>query len=329
MERIFRPRLCSNSSSPVVKGEDGASSHISVLESEVIDNLVVKSSGVYIDATFGRGGHVKRILQQLDNQGIIVCIDKDPEAIQVAEAINDPRLVIRQGSFIKLKQWVDELKLMGKVDGVLLDLGVSSPQLDDPKRGFSFMQDGPLDMRMDPNQKLSAAVWVNKAKESEIAAVLWEFGEERFSRRIAKAIVSERELDPILTTRRLAEIVSAANPRWEKHKNPATRTFQAIRIFVNSELDELKECLEQCLQVLKVGGRLLVISFHSLEDRIVKRFVQRYSTGSELPIEVPIIHEQLRIRLRKIGRAIRAGEEEINRNPRARSAILRVMEKVT
>lgn len=280
---------------------------------EAIDGLAVKPSGIYVDATFGYGGHAAAILQQLDSSGRLLAFDKDPIAIASAEILlNDKRLKIKHSSFIELQAWVDQLDLLHKIDGVLLDLGVSSPQLDDAERGFSFLKDGPLDMRMNNAIGMNAADWINSAREEEIANILYEYGEERFSRRIAKAIVEERKIAAIVTTKRLAEIVSAANPRWERHKHPATRSFQAIRIFINSELDELKKVLLQALEVLCVGGRLAVISFHSLEDRIVKNFMREHN----------------RAQLKIISKIIRPTDDEVKFNPRARSAILRVGEKL-
>jgi 16S rRNA (cytosine1402-N4)-methyltransferase len=302
--------------------------HTPVLLQEAVDNLVLKSSGNYIDATFGRGGHSKEILKRIDRESHLICIDKDKTAIEVAQEIADPRVIVRHGSYIHLKEWVKELKMIGKIDGILLDLGVSSPQLDDPERGFGFMQQGVLDMRMDRSQPLSAKAWINKAKEEEIATVLKDYGEERYARRIAKAIVAARKVAMIETTERLAAIVKEANPRWEEHKHPATRAFQAIRIFINNELDELQRGLEVCLDVLAVGGRLVVISFHSLEDRIVKQFIKKYETGGDIPKRVPLRRDQLIIRVKKIGRPIRADAMELQSNPRARSAVLRVMEKL-
>lgn len=313
--------------SPDFLGENLGDEHKPVLFKEAIDGLVVKENGIYVDATFGRGGHGQGILQRLTEKGILVCIDKDKEAIQKALQICDKRLIVRQGSFANIKTWLDELNYSGKVDGILLDLGVSSPQLNNAERGFSFLHDGPLDMRMDQGQPLSAAKWLGHAKESEIAWVLKEYGEERFSRRIAQAIVKERLIAPIATTGRLAEIVKKANPKWEEYKHPATRTFQAIRIFINDELQELHDCLEQSLDVLAVGGRLVVISFHSLEDRIVKRFMQEHIKGN-VPEGVPLRDIQLPRRFKRIGQAVRAGVEEINNNPRSRSAVLRIAEKL-
>jgi 16S rRNA (cytosine1402-N4)-methyltransferase len=301
--------------------------HRSVLLREAIDGLIVEGSGVYIDATFGRGGHSQEILKRIDRGSVLLCIDKDIEAIRVAEQLDDKRVIIRKGSFVKLKFWVDELKFIGKVRGILLDLGVSSPQLDNSSRGFSFFRDGPLDMRMDRGQPLNAAMWLKDAKEGEIEKVLREYGEERYSRRIARFIVKERAIEPIVTTGRLAEIVTRANPKWEQHKHPATRAFQAIRIFINDELQELSLCLEQCLDVLAVSGRLVVISFHSLEDRVVKKFIKKHRSG-EVPEWLPVRDEQLSRRLRCIGRTIRASEEEVHDNPRSRSATLRIMEKL-
>jgi 16S rRNA (cytosine1402-N4)-methyltransferase len=302
--------------------------HSPVLCEETIKNLLVRPEGFYIDATFGRGGHAKEILQRLNQHGRLIVIDKDPEAIKAATALTDARVIIRHGSFASLFDWVKELDFVGKIAGILLDLGVSSPQLDEGARGFSFMHDGPLDMRMDTRQKLTAAIWLNSAKEEEIAKVIFQYGEEHFSRRIAKAIVEQRAAEPIATTGRLAEIVKKAHPRWEKGKHPATRVFQAIRIFINNELVDLESCLEQCLEVLCVGGRLLVISFHSLEGKIVTKFMQKHSRCGDFPAWVPVRHDQCMARIKIIERAIRASDEEIFCNPRARSASLRVMEKV-
>ena len=303
--------------------------HEPVLVTEVLEGLAIKQDGVYVDATFGRGGHVRAILQHLGPKGRIFALDKDPEALKSVELLADERVVAKQGSFTMLQQWMAELDLTGKVQGILLDLGVSSPQLDDATRGFSFLREGPLDMRMDPSQQLDAATWVNTAPEEEIVKVLKEYGEERFSRRIAAAIVSARAAAPIETTTQLAEIAAKANPKWEKYKHPATRTFQAIRIFINNELEELKTCLEQCLEVLAIGGRLAVISFHSLEDRIVKRFIQKQVTGGDFPAELPLTTQQLNIRLKRIGGAIKATDEEVRSNVRARSATLRLVEKLS
>jgi 16S rRNA (cytosine1402-N4)-methyltransferase len=314
-------------SCPDVLGKDLGGEHKPVLLRESIDGLVIKENGIYVDATFGCGGHSLRILQSLGRNGILLCIDKDHEAIQRALQISDKRLIIRQGSFANIKLWINELAYSGKVNGVLLDLGVSSPQLSGAERGFSFLRDGPLDMRMDQEQLLDATSWLNRAKEHEVAWVLKEYGEERFSKRIARAIVRERAIAPIVTTGRLAEIVKKANPKWQECKHPATRTFQAIRIFINNELQELRGCLEQCLDVLAIGGRLVVISFHSLEDRIVKQFMQKHIRGC-VPEGVPLRDMQLPRRFELIGRAMHASVEEINDNPRSRSAVLRIVEKL-
>lgn len=301
--------------------------HKPVLLSESIAALAIKPDGIYVDATFGRGGHSQAILSNLNENGKLLCIDKDNEAIQTAIALNDKRLIIRHGSFANLENWVNELDLNQKIDGILLDLGVSSPQLDNPDRGFSFLRDGPLDMRMNQEQKLDAASWIARAKEDDIAFVLKTYGEERFGKRIANAIVRERDIAPILTTGRLAEIVKIANPKWEKHKNPATRAFQGIRIFINNELQDLQDCLDQCLKVLRIGGHLVVISFHSLEDRMVKNFIQKHAKGL-IPDSVPMLDSQLDRNLKRIGKAVHASDAEVDINPRSRSAILRIAEKL-
>ena len=297
---------------------------------EVMDALGVDPAGCYVDLTFGRGGHAVAILERLGPRGRLVVVDKDPDAIAHAQRRlgGDARVSIRQGSFVMLREIAVDVGVAGAVQGILLDLGVSSPQLDDPRRGFSFRRHGPLDMRMDPRQGMSAAQWLAAASEREIADVLYEFGEERHARRIARAIVAERREEPIEDTTRLAQIVSRANSSWEKGKDPATRTFQAIRIFVNSELEELRTCLAQILDILAIGGRLVVISFHSLEDRIVKRFIRQQTRGDDLPAGLPVTTSEQRPRLRAIGRARRPGPEEILANPRARSAVMRVAEKV-
>lgn len=304
--------------------------HCPVLLHEVIEGLHIKPKGFYVDATFGRGGHSQAILQHLDSDGRLLIVDKDHEAIEYAKSLHDDRLIICHGAFSNLYSWIEELHMLGKVDGILLDVGVSSPQLDDASRGFSFLRNGPLDMRMDVGQKRSAMTWINSAKVEELASVFKEFGEERFSKRIAKAIVQERMLQPFLTTEHLSKIVSDANPAWEKGKHPATRVFQAIRIFINDELEELREVLEVSLDILNTRGRLAVITFHSLEDRIVKTFVRQYAEASEIPAGVPLTQEQMNtiIRIKKIGRVKLAGDKEVEMNPRARTAKLRVMEKI-
>lgn len=304
--------------------------HRPVLLAEVIEGLSIRPSGVYVDATFGRGGHAQALLQRLDAQGVLLAIDKDPEAVAVARKMfaDDARFSIEQGTFAMLEHYVQERGWKGKVDGVLLDLGVSSPQLDDPLRGFSFRHDGPLDMRMDPQVGMSAAQWLADASEAEIIAVLRNYGEERYAPRIARALVTARKESPLTTTRQLAAIVAAANPAWEPGKDPATRTFQAIRIFINRELEDVAACLPQALEVLAPRGRLAVISFHSLEDRIVKRYMRDEARGDRFPAGVPVLATQLRPRARLAGKAIHASPQELSENPRARSAVLRIAEKI-
>lgn len=304
--------------------------HQPVLLQKVIDYLAIDSNGYYVDATFGRGGHAREILNRLGESGILLAIDKDEEAIKFAEKMFQRyrNFRIKQGSFNMLQDFVTEQGLFGRINGILIDLGVSSPQLDDPSRGFSFLQDGPLDMRMDKTQTMSAAQWIQNVPEQELAEVLRDYGEERFAKRIAKSIVQERAVNPITRTLRLAEIIAKANPAWEKHKHPATRSFQAIRIFINQELQDLKDCLDQCLSVLSVGGRLAVISFHSLEDRIVKKFAQKHERGDDFPRNLPVTASQLSPRLRRVAWGVKASDQEIQLNPRARSAVLRVVEKL-
>ena len=304
--------------------------HHPVLLDEVLEALRLVPDGVYVDATFGRGGHAGAVLKRLGPQGRLMAMDKDPEAVSSAMEMfgKDSRFVMQQGSFAMLKTFVESRGLMGKVNGVLLDLGVSSPQFDNPQRGFSFKHSGPLDMRMNPEQGITAATWLKTAKQDEIAKVLREYGEERYAKRIARAIIGAREETPIETTGRLAAIVAKANPAWEKGKDPATRTFQALRIFINRELDDLQACLGQVLEVLAVGGRLVIISFHSLEDRMVKRFMRQQAQGGEFPAGVPVKAADYRPGLRRIGKAITPREAEVAVNPRARSAVMRVAEKL-
>ncbi|MGE5242039.1 MAG: 16S rRNA (cytosine(1402)-N(4))-methyltransferase RsmH [Bacteroidota bacterium] len=303
--------------------------HVPVLLEEALQALQVKTDGVYVDATYGRGGHAREILQRLEERGRLLLFDRDPQACEDARRRygTDARVHVTQGSFSLLGRTVDQLGFTGKIDGILFDLGVSSPQLDEAARGFSFRLEGPLDMRMDPRAGESAAEWINRAREDEIARVVREYGEERFAKRIARAIVRERSVEPITTTQRLAEIVKRAVPTRETGKDPATRTFQAIRIHINRELDELRDVLPQAVRALAPGGRLAVISFHSLEDRIVKHFMRAEAKGEELPPDLPVRHETFRGRLKVIGKAMQAGEAEARRNPRARSAVLRVAER--
>lgn len=303
--------------------------HRPVLLTEVIEQLDIKPNGVYVDGTFGRGGHSNYILRHLGPSGRLFAFDKDYSAIDYAnETILDQRFSITQGSFTQIKTEMQASGLLGKVDGLFLDLGVSSPQLDDPKRGFSFMQDGPLDMRMDQKSGISAEDWINSASEQELAQVLFDFGEERFSRRIARAILRERGITPITTTKRLADLIANENPNREPGKHPATRCFQAIRIFVNQELQDLNTFLQDALDVLAPKGRLVIISFHSLEDRIVKRFLRKESSGDDYPRDLPVPASLIQPRMHIVTKAIRSSAAEIAANPRSRSAILRVGEKV-
>lgn len=304
--------------------------HQPVLLNEVLQGLAVKPDGIYLDGTFGRGGHAAAILAQLGEQGKLIAMDQDPQAVAVAAErfAGDSRFEIVQGNFATLAEVCAGRGMVGKLDGVLLDLGVSSPQLDDASRGFSFMKPGPLDMRMNPQAGLSAAQWLAVADEKDIADVLWQFGEERFSRRIARAVVTTRQEAPITDTLQLAELVSSAVPKKEKFKHPATRSFQAIRIFVNQELDVLPRALTASAEVLAPGGRLAVISFHSLEDRIVKRFMRDKSRGPQLPKDLPVIPAAYAPEFRLAAKAVMPGDEEIARNPRARSSVLRVLEKL-
>ena len=304
--------------------------HTPVLLDEVLAGLAVRPDGRYCDGTFGRGGHTAAILGALGPAGRVVAIDRDPEAIRAGRQrfAGEPRLTLVQGSFGPLEERVRAAGMDGELDGVLLDLGVSSPQLDEAVRGFSFMQDGPLDMRMDNESGQSAAQWLAKAGEREIADVIRGLGEERFARRIARAVVAARAEAPITRTAELAALVAEAVPTREPGKHPATRTFQAIRIHVNGELDALESALPQAVRLLAPGGRLCVISFHSLEDRIVKRFIRREEQGDPVYAGLPNVPAHARPRLKRVGGAIMAGEPEVRANPRARSAVLRVAERL-
>lgn len=304
--------------------------HITVLLDEAVTALITDKAGFYIDGTFGRGGHSAKILGGLSEGGRLLGIDKDEQAVAVGglRFKDDQRFEMVQGSFADMQACVEARGQMGEVSGILLDLGVSSPQLDQAERGFSFLQDGPLDMRMDTSSGMTAADWVNRAQEEEIIRVLKEYGEERFARRMARAILAERSQEPITTTARLAKIVAEANPAWEKGKHPATRAFQAIRIHINNELGDLEQVLAQALEVLAIGGRLVVISFHSLEDRLVKRFIQRHEKGDEMPMGLPITADKLNQRLRRLGKMTKPGKTELELNPRSRSAVMRVAEKI-
>ncbi len=302
--------------------------HEPVLRNEAVAALNVRPDGIYVDATFGRGGHARAILEQLGPDGRLLALDRDPQAVASAKQqfAEEVRVTIVHGPFSMLASAVDERGWRGRVNGILFDLGVSSPQLDDPARGFSFRTEGPLDMRMDTTRGESAADWLNRAAEQEIADVLYQLGEERYARRIARAILRSRAENPITTTKQLAEIVAGAVPTRERSKDPATRSFQAIRLHINRELDELRAALPQALDVLAPHGRLAVVSFHSLEDRIVKQFMRTQEKGKELPPDLPVRHVEIQSRLKVIGKPVRAGEDEVRRNPRARSAVLRIAE---
>ena len=301
--------------------------HITVLLNEAVEALAIEPNGIYIDGTFGRGGHSRLILQQLE-QGTLLGFDKDPQAIQTGLALTaaDPRFKIVQRSFAEMAEEAASQDLLGKVDGILLDLGVSSPQLDDAARGFSFMHDGPLDMRMNPESGISAAQWIAEVTEAELARVFKVYGEERFAKRLAKAVVQRRQLQPFTQTADLAAVLSEAHPAWEKGRHPATKAFQAIRIFINNELGDLEQGLEAALALLKPGGRLAVISFHSLEDRIVKQFIRRMEKGEadNLPRDLPIITVPFQPVLKALGKPQYASTEEVQANPRSRSAVMRV-----
>jgi len=303
-----------------------AVSHLPVMYAQVLEGLRIRQDGTYLDGTFGRGGHARGVLGQLNAGGRLLLMDKDPEAIRVAEREfgADARVAIQRGSFADLGEW----SAVGEgLDGVLFDLGVSSPQLDVAERGFSFAKDGPLDMRMDPDRGESAAQWLARADEREIADVLWTYGEEKHSRRIARALVARRAAEPFLRTAQLAELIASAVPRGKDKSHPATRSFQAIRIFVNRELDDLERGLDAAYAALKPGGRLVVISFHSLEDRIVKRFVAGRAKAPPANRRMPEIAVFVPT-LRGIGDAQKADAIELSANPRARSAVLRVAEKL-
>ena len=306
--------------------------HITVLLEEAVAALGIQADGCYLDGTFGRGGHSRLILQKLGVQGRLLGFDKDPQAIATGQALaaEDGRFEIVQRSFAELGQEVATRGLAGRVSGVLLDLGVSSPQLDDPQRGFSFLNDGPLDMRMNPQTGVSAAEWIASAGEEDIARVFKDYGEERFAKRMARAVVQRRAVQPFTRTADLAAVLTEANPAWEKGKNPATRAFQGLRIHINNELGDLERGLEAALQSLEVGGRLVVISFHSLEDRIVKQFMRRQAKGEadQLPRDLPIIPEAFEPRLKLLGKPQYASDAELKVNPRSRSAVMRVAEKL-
>ena len=310
--------------------------HITVLLHEAVNGLALKENGIYIDGTFGRGGHSRLILSKLSPNGRLIGVDRDPRAIAEAQKIQDPRFQIEHNSFSHIPEICEKLNLVGKIDGILLDLGVSSPQLDEAERGFSFMKDGPLDMRMDTTQGLSAAEWLKQVSVEDLTWVLKTFGEERFAKRIATAIVdynksaSKNGTEFLSRTSQLAELISQAVPFKDKHKHPATRSFQAIRIFINAELDELESVLNSALDMLAPEGRLSIISFHSLEDRMVKHFMKKQSKGEDIPKGLPLREDQIQRnqKLKTIGKTIQPSDAEIQANPRSRSAVLRVAERI-
>ncbi len=306
------------------------SSHVPVLLEDTVDQLQVVADGIYVDGTFGRGGHAQEILRRLGSGGRLFALDRDPEAVRVGRAMagSDSRLVMEQQNFGRLREILEEHEVFGRVNGILFDFGVSSPQLDDPARGFSFRLDGALDMRMNPASGQSAADWLESAAEESIRAVLFRFGEERAAPRIAREICRHRETQPLQTTGQLAALVESVVRRKPGGKHPATKTFQAIRIFINRELEAIERGLEQAIDGLRTGGRLVVISFHSLEDRIVKRFMRDHSRIDPALSRLPLVPETALPRLRLVTKAIRPDEHEVESNPRARSATLRVAERL-
>ncbi|GAB1720615.1 MAG: methyltransferase [Nitrosospira sp.] len=309
------------------------STHTTVLLDQAVEALAIKPGGVYVDGTFGRGGHSRLILSQLGNNGRLVAFDRDPAAVATGKAIEDRRFHIVHASFSRIKEMLCQLGV-DRVDGVLLDLGVSSPQLEEACRGFSFQVDGPLDMRMNPDEGVPASEWLKAVPETQLEEVIKNYGEERFAKQIARAIAEARARQPLVTTLQLASIVAAVIPahKREKKQNPATRTFQAIRLYLNQELEKLSLALPQCVEILNAGGRLVTISFHSLEDRIVKRFMRASAKCDVLPRKLPLRSQEVRLlsrpTLHLIGRAIRPDEAEIAANPRARSAVMRVAERI-
>ena len=307
-----------------------SNAHVPVLLGPVLEGLNIRANGCYVDGTFGRGGHSSAILERLTADGRLIAIDRDPQAIASApEALlSDPRFELIRGESAQLEKFIDERGLRGSVDGVLLDLGVSSPQLDEASRGFSFLRDGPLDMRMDPDAGISAADWLARVDEKELKRVLKTYGEERSAARIARAIVAARDEAPIETTVQLADIIAAAAPAHGQKRHPATKSFQAIRVFINGELDQLKSALEQSVNVLRRGGRLCVISFHSLEDRLVKRFIRESSRETEQYRGMPSVPAEFRPKLKAVGKLVEATAAEVAANRRARSARLRVAERL-
>lgn len=304
--------------------------HQPVLLQETLTALAIYPAGIYVDATFGRGGHTRAILQQLNQDGRLFAFDQDPDAQSSARHLEtqDHRFHFHQQSFTHLADWLESQQLIGKINGILLDLGVSSPQLEEGQRGFSFLRDGPLDMRMNPHQGKPLSHWLAKAKLVEIVEILKTYGEERYAKRLAQAIIQARDQQPLTTTQQLAKVITQAHPAWEIDRHPATKAFQAFRIFINQELTSLTQVLPQALTALAPQGRLAVISFHSLEDRLVKRFIRDAAQGDNYPKNLPITAAQLHPQLKSLGKPMYPSEAEIVTNPRARSAILRVAEKL-
>ena len=307
--------------------------HIAVLLHEAVDALAVKPDGVYVDGTYGRGGHSRAILERLGPNGRLIAIDRDPRAVEAGRLLADgeKRFSIHHAAMSELAGVLDEVagSRTNAVDGMLADLGVSSPQLDEQERGFSFRFDAPLDMRMDITRGETVEAWINRATEQEIGEVIWHYGEERFARQIARAVVAARVIGRIRTTRELAELVAKTVYTREPGQHPATRTFQALRIFINQELEEIEQVLPQAMDGLRTGGRLVVIAFHSLEDRIVKRFMQNAAKADHLPSKLPIRANEVNdATVKIIGKPVRASDAEINANPRARSAIMRTAQKL-
>ena len=310
--------------------------HISVLLNESIDGLAIKPDGTYIDGTFGRGGHSRTILSKLGENGRLFSIDRDPQAIAEAQKIDDPRFTIIHGPFSGMAEYAERYDLVGQVDGVLLDLGVSSPQLDDAERGFSFMKDGPLDMRMDPTTGIPVSQWLVEADLDDITWVIREFGEDKHARRIAKGIIAyqeNEENEPLIRTGQLAKLISDVAPKsFKEKKHPATRAFQAFRIYINSELEEIDTALKGAASILAPQGRISVISFHSLEDRMVKRFIRKESQGPQVPHGLPLTEDQIKALgsadLKPIGKAIKPSKDEVDENTRSRSSVLRIAEKL-
>jgi 16S rRNA (cytosine1402-N4)-methyltransferase len=313
--------------------EDSSPAHITVLLREAVDALAIKTGGVYVDGTFGRGGHARAILERLGPDGRLIAIDRDPRAIEAGALLakHDKRFSLHHAAMSELTDVLQQAlgNNEGAVDGMLADLGVSSPQLDEEDRGFSFRFNGPLDMRMDTTRGETVEQWLNAASEQEIGEVIWRYGEERFARQIARAVVAARVIGRIRTTRELAELVGKTVRTREPGQHPATRTFQALRIFINQELEEVERVLPQAVSSLRTGGKLVVIAFHSLEDRIVKRFMQNAAKADHLPSKLPIRANEVNdATLRIVGKPVRPADAEISANPRSRSAIMRIAEKL-